>query len=133
MKAAFRKVFLVYEVLAGRLDVNAMVLEVERLTDQVDKLYKIIDKVQLERQYWHDIWRAEGREYHAAQHRLIEEVTNLRRKLGDPHADALRDLEFAAERQRHELLVDPPFHPTPSVKTPLGKVDSPPLKHVTDA
>lgn len=120
------KLFVANRVLRGTLEVQSLTEEIEGQAAVIDRLYKVIAQVQSERQYWHDLWRAEGREYHAAQHRLIDEITNLRRKHGEANADKLRDLELLAERQRHEAVVVPPKHPVKGVQTELEHIDCPP-------
>lgn len=124
--AILTRVLVAYRVMRGTLEVETLTEQLQLHRDLVERLYKVIDRVQTERQYWHELWNAEGREYHAAQHRLIDEITNLRRKNGDATADKMRELELFAERQRHELLVAPAHHPTPAIKTPLEHIDCPP-------
>ena len=123
---ALRRTYIGIRVITGGIDPEELVLEIASHQDTEEHLRSVIQKLQMERQYWYELWSTEGRQYHAAQHKLIEDITNVRRKYGDKNADKLMELEMRAEQQRHELLVDPKKHPSPAVKTELKEVSAPP-------
>jgi len=77
------------------------------------KLRKLIDDLAHERSYWYDQWFTTSREYGTAQDMLLEQIDNLRRRVGEydvPFADKLQRQSF------QERFLSPKGHPAPHLK-----------------
>lgn len=128
------RVVLAYLALRGRFDgweglreKNEELIEnLEKYSELETRLRSVIDKTQTERDYWYKLWFRMGTEFQAGQSALIDEVDVLRRKLGMPDADKLKELADKANGETERLFVKPEKHPSPVVSTPLEEVDCPP-------
>jgi len=128
------RVMLAVLSLAGRFDglderLREIALLKERLkeAERVEtSLRKVIDKTQMERDYWYKLWFRMGTEFQAGQAALIDELDSIRRKLGVADADKLKELAKLSMQESVNTFVSPKSHPTPAVESPLIHIACPP-------
>jgi hypothetical protein len=130
----FDRVMIAGLALAGRFDglderlrEIAVLKEHLREAERVEQtLRKVIDKTQMERDYWYKLWFRMGTEFQAGQAALIEELDSIRRKVGVADADKLKELAKLSMQESVNTFVAPKSHPTPAVDSPLASIACPP-------
>ena len=118
-----RRVLLCREALAGRLDnVHLLAIKLEETEERAENTRRVMLQIHEERQYWYNLWFTMGREFENGQNALIEEIGNLRQRVGHT-GDKWEELVKKSFHARH---VEPAVHPVPGVRTDLKHVPSPP-------